>query len=657
MPSKRLADVSITSFFPPSDKVRCIATKIDFLESMTGWQSAASRADARKWCVKLSEAQLEVVKRSRSRDEVVETSSVSPKQVTLVLAAAAAGKTSTMLALYKVLRARGHSKLRYVFFNKSAQVDAAKRVKDVCDDAPKDVKTMDALVLEGFQQYGGIDVKKRGPRRKFLNANEKPQCIRNMIVEWFREDLDEFLKVPGQTDETLQRRRDICAFWVYRTYQRWVQSQKAEDALNPGDVDAEGIQKMTYHKCKTDYYLSHFDKNEDGRRLPGTFPGTFYADTALKVWRRCAGEEHRFFTFECATKYLQLKRHRFDVDCMLVDEVQDLSACQTDLFIETQSQADVFAVGDVAQCLYGWRGADPTRIVDLAKRLGDRNFANIPLTDSYRFGDGIARLANHVLYIKRNSRQANTWIPYWLRGLGPATEVMQMSTTPRLEFPYTAVGRTNAALIREAIQVVTDFPDKRVHSTAIDKIQTTMATVNKLRHYYGRNIPFCHYGIRHKTWDEFMDYVGVHEINFSCEKSLLEEYSGNPDAFEQATRLISRIKCSTTSSAFDVLLITACKAKGLEWPRVKLLDDFCALSTYEAIDDEGGMRFRAETMDGLNSWYVAITRARTCILLPAKFRVLFEAKTKLEPGPGVWTDLERRGIVSLLRDMQDTLMC
>lgn len=117
-----------------------------------------------------------------------------------------------------------------------------------------------------------------------------------------------------------------------------------------------------------------------------------------------------------------------------------------------------------------------------------------------------------------------------------------------------------------------------------------------------------------------------------------------------------------TESDCTVLLATACGAKGLEWDSVKVLDDFTRLMSFEPVPEEelrpgsdyakiyhggapppsGGqaapsaagvshappMRFnlvRDWKGDELNSWYVAITRARQRLELPPRFWHLYRA--------------------------------
>jgi len=59
------------------------------------------------------------------------------------------------------------------------------------------------------------------------------------------------------------------------------------------------------------------------------------------------------------------------------------------------------------------------------------------------------------------------------------------------------------------------------------------------------------------------------------------------------------------------VLATAHKAKGLEWPEVRLAEDFPSLPELDGLDPDGMPRLAAEERDQeLHLLYVAATRAR-----------------------------------------------
>lgn len=68
------------------------------------------------------------------------------------------------------------------------------------------------------------------------------------------------------------------------------------------------------------------------------------------------------------------------------------------------------------------------------------------------------------------------------------------------------------------------------------------------------------------------------------------------------------------------------------------------------------MRFKS-TQKGadLNSWYVAITRAQTKLLLPAKFKQLISILSSMDVPRADFSDQEVAGINDLLKDMKETV--
>lgn len=80
-------------------------------------------------------------------------------------------------------------------------------------------------------------------------------------------------------------------------------------------------------------------------------------------------------------------------DHVLVDEYQDVNRAQVEL-LEKLGPANLFAVGDPRQAIYGWRGASVDCILELARSEGTRV---VELTRSFRSPQPIAELAAEVI--------------------------------------------------------------------------------------------------------------------------------------------------------------------------------------------------------------------------------------------------------------------
>lgn len=92
------------------------------------------------------------------------------------------------------------------------------------------------------------------------------------------------------------------------------------------------------------------------------------------------------------------------LDHLLVDEFQDADDVQSALItILAGSTASVMVVGDVDQCIYEWRGANPM----ILESLFDADFPDcttFTLSYTFRYGHAVSILANHV---KRHNRHRN----------------------------------------------------------------------------------------------------------------------------------------------------------------------------------------------------------------------------------------------------------
>ena len=80
---------------------------------------------------------------------------------------------------------------------------------------------------------------------------------------------------------------------------------------------------------------------------------------------------------------------------VLVDEYQDVNSLQASIVDQVASNHQIMAVGDDAQCIYTWRGADLDQILSFPERhLGAKIFK---IETNYRSSPEILQLANGIL--------------------------------------------------------------------------------------------------------------------------------------------------------------------------------------------------------------------------------------------------------------------
>ncbi len=85
------------------------------------------------------------------------------------------------------------------------------------------------------------------------------------------------------------------------------------------------------------------------------------------------------------------------VDHIIVDEYQDINEVQQQLLLNIAGQrAQVMVVGDVDQCIYEWRGAQPKYIISRFARDFPKP-TKYTLSYSFRYGHRLALAANHLI--------------------------------------------------------------------------------------------------------------------------------------------------------------------------------------------------------------------------------------------------------------------
>lgn len=104
----------------------------------------------------------------------------------------------------------------------------------------------------------------------------------------------------------------------------------------------------------------------------------------------------------------ELDAHRQRYQHLLVDEYQDTNAVQFELMASLAgSIANICAVGDDDQSIYGWRGADVTNILHFEEHFP--NAAVIRLEQNYRSTETILNAANQVIAHNRERHPKKLW--------------------------------------------------------------------------------------------------------------------------------------------------------------------------------------------------------------------------------------------------------
>jgi len=288
-------------------------------------------------------------------------------------------------------------------------------------------------------------------------------------------------------------------------------------------------------------------------------------------------------------KLFQLSNPELRYDTILLDEAQDTNLVTHELVMSQSKHSDIIVVGDDFQAIYAWRGA-----VSALSRI---QAETLYLTQSFRFGQAVADVANGIL-----SRYFA--LPKRMQGTGQ-TEVGYVDTRKR----HTIVSRTNSHLSKRASELC---QHARLHIAGGNGNGELpiFGTLMDIYHLW-RNQKF---EIRDPEVKCFESYEQAKSL---AESEMLDhEYAVALRIVEEfGTTIPKRIEDIKAAMEHDpdqsdVYLTTTHKAKGGEWDRVIVADDFPKL-----FDKNGNLiplGFDEGQLDPqeINLIYVAATRAK-----------------------------------------------
>ena len=293
-----------------------------------------------------------------------------------------------------------------------------------------------------------------------------------------------------------------------------------------------------------------------------------------KAWADVISQDGQLkFTHDCYLKLWQLSGPVLRADFVLLDEAQDANPVILDV-VTSQKDAQLVAVGDRSQSIYGWRGA-----VDAMDKFPDAD--RLTLSQSFRFGSAIAREANK-----------------WLDILGAQLRITGYdrisSMLAPLENPDAILCRSNAEAMARAMAAV-DAGKRAAVVGGGDDMRRLAAAAITLKAGAGTTHPEL---MAFQNWAEVQDHAENDPSGSDLKVlvNLIDKHG--PDAI---IHVIDRL---VDENRADVVISTAHKAKGREWNSVKIASDFREPKKQE--DGSPGKIQREEAMLA----YVAITRAR-----------------------------------------------
>ena len=293
---------------------------------------------------------------------------------------------------------------------------------------------------------------------------------------------------------------------------------------------------------------------------------------ANHVWHRMTQPDDLVpLGFDGFLKLWALSNPKIAADFILLDEAQDTTPVVLGV-LEKQS-AQMIYVGDKYQQIYEWRGA-----VNAMDRVTADSTTF--LTQSFRFGEEIAQAASKILTLLGEDK--------------PLTGNPKVSSHIGRTEPRTILGRTNASTFRAL-------------TNAIECGQKPYLVGGKSEYFeLLRGVKQLKDGKR-STVDEFFGFRNWREV---------VEFSKTPEGAQLQTfinlvetrgeeNLIWALDQTVEEKDSDIVVSTAHKAKGREWSKVLLMDDF--LKSAQHKDNRPTPEYEPSE---LQLFYVAMTRAQ-----------------------------------------------
>ncbi|MEV7417734.1 UvrD-helicase domain-containing protein [Streptomyces sp. NPDC089919] len=292
---------------------------------------------------------------------------------------------------------------------------------------------------------------------------------------------------------------------------------------------------------------------------------------AHRAWQDiCAPAGRLRFEHDHYMKLWAMTSPRLGADFVLLDEAQDTNPVLEEVFLAQDAQR--VCVGDPAQQIYGWRNARDVMTGFPAEQLR--------LTQSFRFGPAIAAVANRWLGHAESEMQ--------LTGHGPASRVGKVTQ------PEAVLCRGNVDAMSEVLSYL-ELGIPVALTGGGSALQRIAKAALELKAGQRTSHPEL---FLFSSWGEVQEYAEQDKAGQDLKAivQLVDTYG--PD------QIIAAVDRLSPEEKAQVTVSTAHKAKGREWPSVRIGKGFMA----PQVDDHGLQRPLNASEARLI--YVAVTRSR-----------------------------------------------
>ena len=345
----------------------------------------------------------------------------------------------------------------------------------------------------------------------------------------------------------------------------------------------------------------------------------FLMEDAAKVWEIIHKKKNFRVKFDHASSMKEFQLSMPDLqqwagphDVLLLDEAQDMNPCM--LAVCLKQKCPKIVVGDQHQQIYSFRGAVNALDLVLKSKL-TTVLATHFLTQSFRFGPEIAFLANTCLTGLMRSGGPD------LVGSNRLDTVTGCIPKGEGRGKMVVLGRTNLRLFTEMVKLVCE-PEPHVRpKIAFPTDPSGFGTdpmgwemLLNLAHFKAGNLHLIPADKRKnriysKPWDEYVGQVDAgNDLEMMSKINIVEKFGNNLPGYVEILQYQSQY--GMDDSRVEMVFSTVHKFKGLEMDTVRLLDDF----QFIGLPYSKPVLERIQ-VDELNLLYVALTRAKRCLVI------------------------------------------
>ncbi|XP_050181410.1 F-box DNA helicase 1 isoform X2 [Myiozetetes cayanensis] len=352
-----------------------------------------------------------------------------------------------------------------------------------------------------------------------------------------------------------------------------------------------------------------FRNTHGNMRLVSPEEKRIIVEEAKEIWRnmkKLDGDVEKRYKMTCDgyLKLWQLSRPQLSgYDAIFVDEAQDCTPAIVDVVLS--QPCGLVLVGDPHQQIYTFRGAVNT--------LQDVPHTHVYyLTQSFRFGPEIAYVGATILDVCKGIRT---------RTLLGGTQ--QGAVRGSLAGQIALLSRSNSSVFDDAIKLTSRDRHIPIHligglarfglSKIYDIWKLSQPAEIRERDNLEIRDPFI------RKWADTQGFPGLKEYAAHVDDRELQVKISIVDKYrERIPELVRKIEASHVyqESLADYLIGTVHQAKGLEFDTVLVADDFVKAPVGSgASQRRTNLAIGAVPEDEWNLLYVAVTRAKKCLLL------------------------------------------